>query len=299
MSTPRVGVVIVTFNSQRTIERSLLSLRDAHEAGIARTIVVDNTSTDRTREILRQHEAWATIVLSDENLGFGRGCNRGAIESSSPYLFFLNPDAAVAPADIDRLADFLDRHPKAAIVAPAIREHDTSLQHAGGLPTPAHILRRALGLPVRDGRRDIVPGDEPFRTDWVCGAALMIRRETFERLSGFDPRFFLYFEETDLCVRAARDGAEIWAEPSALAEHTAGDSSAEQSDRHYAGCLAAHYFPSRYYYLRKHHGVVAAALTESLEMLILALRGLLTRRARRRLSERLRGPVLRLPRRLA
>ncbi len=293
----RCSVIVVTYNSQHTIERALETLRAAHERGIARTIVVDNASSDATPEILQRHDHWATIIHAGENLGFARGCNRGAAQADTPCLLFLNPDAVMEPDDIATLCDFMEAHSDAGIVAPAIVEEDGSFQHAGGLPTPASILRKALGRPER--RRPIVPGGEPFETDWVCGAALMIRRELFERLGGFDPRFFLYFEETDLCLRARREGVRIWAVATAAARHAAGASSREQSDRHYAGCLAEHYFQSRYYYLRKHHGALAAITTEVLEMVILVLRGILGRGARTLLAQRLRGPVLRLPRRVA
>ncbi len=292
----RCSVIMVTYNSQRTIEPAIDALRRAHDEGIARAIFVDNDSSDATPDILRRHEDWATIIHAGANLGFGRGCNLGAARSYTPYLLFLNPDARMESADIAGLCDFMDEHPDAGIAGPAIIEEDGSLQHAGGLPTPGTILRQALGRPTH--HRPIVPGDAPFETDWICGAALMIRRDLFEELGGFDPRFFLYFEETDLCLRTRRRGAEIWAVGTAVARHAAGASSQDESDRHYAGCLAEHYFQSRYYYLRKHHGLLAAAATEVLEMGILAARSLLGHGARTLLSRRLRGPVLSMPRRI-
>ncbi len=299
MTEPAVSVVLVTYNSQRTIERSLESLRRAHDRGIARTIVVDNVSSDDTIAILDRNQSWATIVKSEDNLGFGRGCNLGARQAESPFLLFLNPDAVMEPDAIAALAGFLDSHERVGVVGPAIREADGALQHAGGIPSPGRIVRGALGMRVAAGVREITPGAEPFQTSWVCGAALMVRRDLFDRLDGFDPRFFLYFEETDLCRRSVQAGSEIWAVGEAVAHHAAGESSRDLSNRHYAGCIAEHYFASRYYYLCKHHGLILGALAEVGEIVALALCGIARKGARQRLARRLRGPILCKPSRVA
>ncbi len=299
MTEPAVSVVIVTHNSQRTIERSLESLKRAHDRGVARTIVVDNASSDDTVAILGRNQGWVTIVKSEDNIGFGRGCNLGAHQARLPFLLFLNPDALMEPDVIATLAGFLDSHERAGIVGPAIREADGALQHAGGIPSPGRIIRGSLGMRVHAGVREITPGAAPFQTSWVCGAALMVRRDLFDQLGGFDPRFFLYFEETDLCRRLVQAGSEIWAVGEAVAHHAAGESSRDLSDRHYAGCIAEHYFASRYYYLCKHHGMIPAAVAEVGEIVALALRGIARKGARQRLARRLRGPILYKPPRVA
>jgi hypothetical protein len=160
-------------------------------------------------------------------------------------------------------------------------------------------LREALGWHC-GSRSAIQPGDAPRCVQWLCGALLLCRTELIQRLSGFDPRFFLYFEETDLCRRAGAAGAELWAVGTAVAEH-AGSASTRQAQRDLpeGGYLSEHYYRSRYYYLIKHHGRVAAAATEICELGIKAgrdaARWLLGRAPARELSARLQAPVLRLP----
>jgi GT2 family glycosyltransferase len=102
----------------------------------------------------------------------------------------------------------------------------------------------------------------------------MVRTELMRRLQGFDPRFFLYWEEMDLCLRAEALGAEVWAVGAAVANHVGGASSVADETR-IGGCIAVHYYQSRYYYMRKHHGRVAAAMAELGEYLLIGLRTLI------------------------
>lgn len=299
---PAIAVITVTYNSEATLEGTLRRLRRAAADGVAETVLVDNASTDRTRDLLDAARDWATVVFSDENIGFGRGCNLGAAQTRAGFLLFLNPDAEMEPRDIAALADLLDRKRTAAIVGPATDRGGGQWQHAGGLASPMRILRPCLprgGLSA--SRRIIRPGEAPFQTDWVSGGAMMVRREAWEALGGFDPRFFLYFEETDLCRRALDAGWEIWASGEAICRHDAGHS-ARQTDRPlFSNCIPEHYFRSRFYYLRKHWGPAGAVATELAELALLALRsvvGLARGGSPLPLRERLSGPLMRTPRRL-
>jgi GT2 family glycosyltransferase len=109
---------------------------------------------------------------------------------------------------------------------------------------------------------------EPFQTDWVSGAMLMGRTNLLRELGGFDPRYFLYWEETDLCRRALNAGYEIWCAPHVQASHVGGTSAAEESADRIKGCIPVHYYQSRYYYLSKQYGPIAAATTDVLEYAI-------------------------------
>ncbi len=296
MSSARVTVVIVTWRSASSIGDCLRPLREACAAGVCECVVVDNASPDDTRAILREHESWARIVDSGGNIGFGRGCNLGLSVATTPYVMFLNPDARVAAETIRTLERFMDQHERAAIAAPAIHEPDDAVQHVGVRTSPGVILREASGRPVL--RTPVRPGAAPFRTDWVCGAAMFCRAETIRSLGGFDPRFFLYFEETDLCRRVEHAGMEIWAVGEAVAHHANAVSARAASRPMFAGCIAEHYFRSRFYYLSKHWGWFAAAVTELAEIGIMGVRAAIysvTGRCGNRFAERMVGPVLRMP----
>ena len=296
--TPPVRVVIVTYNSRGEIDAALEGARRCVDAGLIELVVVDNASPDRTEEYVRERHPWVNCIQSGGNIGYGRGCNLGAKDARTPYLFFQNPDAVVEPEAMATLVRFLEQNPRAGIIGPAVVSGDR-LQHAGGMMTPRRLLTLAAGRTPRDDtRRDIIPGGAPFRTDHVCGVALMIRRELFESLSGFDPRIFLYFDESDLCLRVAQRGVELWAVGEAVARHRPHASALSTGRALVGGCIAEHYYRSRYYFLSKHFGWPTATVAEGCELMLQAAR-LVWYAARRRPLDRVltrfRAPILRMP----
>jgi GT2 family glycosyltransferase len=295
---PAVTAVVVTYQSERTIGDAMKSLRRGYEAGLLHCIVVDNHSTDETLQILDTHRSWADIVAHPVNIGFGRGCNLGFERVKTDYVLFVNPDAMVEPEAVARLEYFIRNTPRAGLIAPAITEPNGSVQGVGNLPTPGRILAQAAPLLRPALRRPVHPGEQPFKTDWVCGAVLMGRVGLLRELGAFDPRFFLYYEETDLCRRVLRAGAEIWVVGEAVAHHIGAASSEDRLDERFEDCIAEYFFQSRFYYLRKHYGYTIAAATEISEIVLLFLRsvwGRLRGHKSRILKARLRGPILQLP----
>ena len=179
-------------------------------------------------------------------------------------------------------------------------DENAKLQVTGWRPTPSTILRNAMPYTEGSSRSwAIVPGSAPARTGWVCGAVFMIRTDLLKRLNGFDPRFFLYWEEMDICKRAEEAGFETWTLGKALAHHVGGESSSFD-DIHIGGCIAKHYFQSRYYYMAKHHGRLAATVAEVGEFVLLSLRSLsdvFRGRGLYRLRQRLQARLLSQPER--
>ncbi len=297
-----VTAVIVTYQSAATIGPALASMRRGFDAGLLECVVVDNGSVDATLDIVGREAGWARIVATGKNNGFGLGCNIGFEKATTPYVVFVNPDAVIEPDALRTMLSFMDGHPAAGIAGPAIIEGDAAdsaeYQMTGKRPTPASVLRAAIpmiGRPVPS--YPILPGAAPSRTEWVCGAVLMARSELMRRLNGFDPRFFLYWEETDLCLRAEQTGFEVWALGAAVATHVGG-ASTQSDDTKISGCIAKHYFQSRHYYLAKHHGRLAAAAAELGEFVLVALGALLDvlrGRGMRRLRPRLQARLFSQP----
>ena len=293
MSAPRATAVIVTYNSRDGIGQTLDSLRDAQEAREVDVVVVDNRSSDGTARFVGEAYPWVDLRALDENVGFGRGCNEGVRSAKSPYILLLNPDAVISREDLHVLLDFMDQRPGCGIAAPAIPN-----QHAGGLTTPGGLVRQSLFHHVSADEVIIDLEKESFRTSWVCGAVFCIRTDLYHAVGGMDPRYFLYFEETDLCLATQRRGFEVWVVTSATAQHVGGVSAGQAGDRMENGCLAEHYYPSRFYYLGKNFGWLRAAGAELVALGALGLRSLvraLRGRKGRSLGDRLRGGVLRLP----
>jgi len=295
-----VTAVIVTYQSACTIGRTLAAARRSYDDHLLDTIIVDNDSTDGTRGIIAREADWARVILADKNNGFGRGCNIGFAHVTSPYTILINPDAVVESAAIRTMLQFMEREPRAGIAAPATLcgedDGDTLLQHTTSCPTPWTIVRNAIPfLRRRSTFVPIVPGAAPIRTGWVSGAVLMIRTELVRRLDGFDPRFFLYWEETDLCKRVEDAGFQIWALGTAVARHVVGASS--RPEKRFLP-IAKHYFQSRYYYMAKHYGWVAATIAEVIEFTLEAMESLVDvvrGRGLQRLRRRLQAPLLSMP----
>lgn len=270
---PPTTAVIVTYNSCGHINNALQALRIAHEAGILDCVVVDNAGGDGTADFIAVAHPWVTLVRSKINLGFGRGCNLGFQQVDTPYVLIHNPDAVVDQQALRTLVDFMDSHRQAGVSAPATIVGGDHLQPAGMLTTPTSILRSALGFRnAMPCQRQITPGCPPFQTPWVCGAVMLIRSDLFRHLGGFDPRFFLYFEETDFCRRVKKAGAEIWAVGQAVAQHQGGACAKSTGQPLESSCIAEHFYPSRFYYLVKHFGWIPAVGAETLVRILHYLR---------------------------
>jgi len=298
--TKPVTAVIVTYQSARTIGDALAAAHRCHDAGLLDLVVVDNASRDATPAILERDAGWGRVLLEPTNHGFGRGCNIGLAHVRSPYTLFLNPDAAIEPPALRTMLEFMEQRPDAGIVGPATlcggKDHPL-LQPTGPYPTPWSVVHDATPLlRRRSSAVTIVPGSPPMRTGWVCGAVLMIRSSLVRQLRGFDRRFFLYWDEIDLCRRAEQAGYENWVLGTALAHHVVGASSGGAP--RVGTAVAKHYYQSRYYYMAKHHGWLAATAAELAEFALLGVESALdTLRGRglQRLQPRLQAPLLSLP----
>ncbi len=292
---PIATVVIVTYRSLKTVGATLSPLAEHVESGEIECVVVDNASGDGASQWIEENFPQVTVIQSEKNIGFGRACNLGAEHASSPYIVFINPDAVFQPSELRKLVGFMDEHPRAAIGAPSILHH-----RAGGLPDPRAMVLSTLRLAQIPEKRPLVYGEEPFLTDWLCGAVFLIRTSVFRDLSGFDPRFFMYFEETDLCMRTLRAGFEIWAVTTTQAEHSGGVSAKNSGLSTQGGNVSKYYFSSRYYYLKKYHGLFGASCAEIADILPVAFRELAVRTRLRDgdkggLAYRLKNGFLRLP----
>ena len=164
-----VTAVIVTYQSARTIARALAAARRCCDTQLMNVVIVDNNSTDATREIIGREAGWARLVLTGKNNGFGRGCNIGFAQVTSPYTIFINPDAVVEPEAIRTMLQFMEQYPKVGIVGPATicggYDGHTVLQHTGQCPTPWTILRDSMPfLRYQSISWTIVPGSAPSRT---------------------------------------------------------------------------------------------------------------------------------------
>ena len=188
-----ISAVTVTYNSAAVIEQCLDALRAAGVPGI----VVDNASTDDSAGIAARNGAH--VLRQDANIGFGRGMNVGAAHMQTPYCLLINPDATITAEALGALLAAAETHPNAVIVAPKIIEPDGRVfEHRSVLEKDGKII--------------------------VSGACLLVRREWFLDVGGFDPAIFLFYEDDDLCRRAWDGGHEVLYVPEAQVLHLRGKS---------------------------------------------------------------------------
>jgi len=241
---PAVSVVIVNY---RTPRLTLLAVQSALSNDISQVIVIDNDSRDESLELLRGvHDKRLQIIANAVNAGFGQAANRAATEASAPVILFLNSDATLTASACQALMDEVDRYDGRCIAGPRLVGSDGQIQRSAGLlPMPSDLLIRGLGL-HRLGRLlrrtpvvgSLIGGSAMAReyetalrasdaTDvsMVSGACFAIGRDAFQELGGFDERFFMYFEDADLCRRASEAGVAIRFVPTVDVSHVGGASS--------------------------------------------------------------------------
>lgn len=229
-SEPRLTVVVVTYNSIGEIEACLDSVVRSAESAIVR--VVDNASTDRTADFVVERFPHVDLIRSEENIGFGAGANLGVRRATTPFVFLLNPDAEVEPTSLGLLIDLLEQHPDAAATGPLVLNSDGSIQPSRRrFPTPGQaVVHGFLGLfrpsnrVTRSYTMDDVPLDRPTRVDWLAANSILLRRDRFQEIGGFDERFFFFMEDVDLCKRLGERGWSLWFEPRAQVMHAWGAS---------------------------------------------------------------------------
>jgi GT2 family glycosyltransferase len=206
-----LSVVIVSFNTKRLLDECLASLYKSLEGSPLKfeVIVVDNVSTDGTREMLSAKYPQAVTILNDENIGFGRANNQGIRKSRGSTVFLLNSDTIVQNGSVEKLYEFSRRHPK-AFVGPKLYNIDRTPQTSCGPFFTPWVVFAVLFL---KGDRLKITRWSPNRTtevDWVSGAALMGPRDLFLDDLLFDEKIFMYMEEIDLLYRARRRGIRTY-----------------------------------------------------------------------------------------
>ena len=273
------SVVVVTYNALPWIERCLESVR-GHE-----TIVVDHGSTDGTLELARERFPQARL-LEQENKGLGGGSNAGMRVASGNYFLLLNSDAWAVGDAVERLLEFAEAHPEAAIVGPRLSNPDGSLQRSvRGFPTLWRLATEYLFLRKLAPRSRALNAfygagfthDRVLEAEFLMGACLLVRREAADTVGLFDEDFFMFSEETDWCYRFRQAGWKVLFFPEAEFVHVGG-----ASTRRNWGPMFREQVRGHLRFLAKHRGAREAERARKLLLASLRLRGLVFRGERGR-----------------
>ncbi len=259
---PLLSTIIVTYNTRQMTLDCLRALADDTQGIDHEIFVVDNASTDNTAAAVREEFPYVHFIQNEKNLGFGAANNQALKLAKGEFILLLNSDAFPKPGAIPTLIKELQQQPKAGLIGPRLLNPDGSMQlSCYKFPSPGRAWAENLWLAAAfpksamgDYRR--WPHDVPRVVDWVIGACILLRREVYERVGGFDERFFMYAEESDWQLRIKLAGWQIAFTPHAQVTHLAGASATGNSKPASEARINPVFFNSLDYYERKHHGLI-------------------------------------------
>jgi len=281
----QVSVIIVNWNAGSQLADCVISIAQYHHGLVSSVIIIDNASTDDSLaqvETLPNLPFQLQIVRNHDNRGFGAACNQGAALASSAYLLFLNPDTRLFEDSLTKPIDFMQQPSNSGIGICGIRlidEEGITSTSAARFPTLRVMAGKILGLtklfPSVFPAHLMTSSDlrENSSVDQVIGAFFLIRKNVFDRCGGFDERFFVYFEEVDLSLRAKQLGYSSYFLSEVSAFHKGGGC----SERVKAARLF-YSLRSRILYAQKHYSwmeFVALVLLTGLELPLRLVQGVL------------------------
>lgn len=258
---PRLAVAVVSHNTRELLRACLASaIADA----AAEIVVVDTGSTDGSPAMVRADFPGVTLVDDLGNVGYGAAANVAIARCTAEHVLLLNADTVVHRGALATLRRHLDAHPRVGMAGPLLLNPDGSTQ-ASAFPFPGTLawlvendpVAPLLGLvpPLRRRTLRFAPPAVPAAVPWVLGAALAIRRAAFDAVGGFDPSFFMYFEEVDLARRLAAAGWETHLVPTAPVTHVGGASTSQVR----IGMVVQHFRSTNLFYRRHYRGPRLAA----------------------------------------
>lgn len=246
-----LSIVIVNWNTRDLLVRCLGTLSSGAQGVSYEVVVVDNASTDGSRDGVKRDFPEVRLVSNTSNVGFCAATNQGIRASSGCYVLLLNSDTEVRDGALARMVGYMDRHAEVGIVGPKLRNRDGSLQLSCGIPPSLstelfnkmllHILFPFYKLGDWDHRETRTVG-------WVSGACLMARRAMLDRIGLLDERMYMFYEDIELCLRARRRGWHVVYLPSSEVIHLGG-----QSVQQDFGRMLVVSQRSTFYFFQKHY----------------------------------------------
>ena len=276
---PEISIIIVNYNSHPVIGRCIDSVYKYVSEPSYEIIVVDNASAPESVHFIKENYPGVKLIENTENKGFGTANNIGVQQAGGKYLFFLNPDTILTNNAVIRFYDFLEK------ALPEVVSCGGNLILEDGSPATAYGNFPSLLKEWSDiGFRRFYPKyynkhlclgkachkeTNPFRVPYITGADIFILKEIFQKVRGFDERFFLYYEETDLFYRLNRMGYESYILPDVKIIHLEGLSMLINGELNYKKW--AFWEKSKYYYFRKNKGFFAAGMAKGMQIFLLFL----------------------------
>ncbi|MCR4279068.1 MAG: glycosyltransferase family 2 protein [bacterium] len=260
----KVSFITVGYKTPGLLRQLFTGIENAKFSFPFEYLFVNNASGDGTSEMIREQFPWVTVIDAPGNLGFGRSNNLASLQARGEYLMLLNPDITVFKGEMEKLLAFADTHPEAGMIGPKLLNPDRTVQHwYYRFPSPlVPIYRRTALGKTAWGKRTLAQyfmnDSDPNVTqevDGFFGSAMLVRRGVYQQLGGFDERFFMYFEDIDLCRRMWEQGWRVRYAPSSVFVHYHQRQSYVRNPlRLIANPLVREHIKSGVWYFWKHRG---------------------------------------------
>lgn len=238
-------IQIVNYNSRENLKACLHSIEKNFSGGDNLQVIVVNNDKKKLDALTSSLNP--ELMEKNQNVGFGKAHNLGSQKARGEYILFLNPDTLLFPNAVERMLGAFSADEKTGIVGPLHAREEGSPQEEcfGKRKTPLSII----GAKFCGGGK-LSLSDSAFESDWVSGGAMMIKKDLFLRLGGFDEKYFMYFEDVDLCLRARKEGWKVLFQPKAKIFHKSGQSFSDNRQK------KKYYYNSQAYYIRKNFGLI-------------------------------------------
>jgi len=285
-STLDLTIVIVSYNSQFWLKKTLISLKKLYLDETAlkvKVVVVDNHSADDSVKVVKRQFRWVQLIELPENIGFAAGNNVALKEVSSRYVMLLNSDMELTErSDFDRLVSLMDDHRRWAVISPQLTLYNGHLDLAShrGEPTLWASFTYFLGLEKLFSSSPLFgqyhqlhkPMNQGHEIDSCSGAAMVVRTAAMNKVGLLDERFFMYAEDLDWCKRFREAGYKIWFEPSIGVIHHKNKSGISSASRQIAVKTKTMFYDTMLQYYDKHYRNQHPEWVRTIIITILALK---------------------------
>ena len=252
----KISFIIVAYKSLKFLTDCVNSIIQ-HTSGEYEIVIVDNNSGENLDIIQNLSTEKITIIYSDKNAGFGSGVNLGATKATGDWMCIINPDTKIQE-DIHTLST-IDKNTKVIGLALVNQEKQIQAYQYGDFPTPKSIIQNTAKKIWQN------PIEKTIATDWVSGGSLCIETNLFRELGGFDERFFMYYEDIDLCRRVRQSGHNIeWTQQITIWHYEGGSESNIINTK-------KRYYKAQRQYLAKYYGQIWAIILYPLHLIQLAI----------------------------
>jgi len=265
-----LSIVVISYNTKEILKECLNRIKNSTEKIDKEIIIVDNASTDGSPAMIKQDFGEYVLIINKENVGFARANNQGIDIAKGRYILLINSDVFVREDSIEKTINCMGKNSNCGILGVRVIDRNGRLQPSGRyFPTPWRLFLSYSGIGSRFPEVPFLRGVDNMKwdhkslreVDWVPGCFFLLRRKLLDEIGFFDPDYYLYYEEIDLCLRAKRKGWKIIFYPETEVIHLGGESAKKLGSlTPFAAQIQNLKLQSEFKYFRKNFGIIFVIL---------------------------------------